>query len=328
MKFRVENSLLILLLFLLFLDTNAQDKKTISPYQPVIDKDCDLTKPSLVQFNVSVWSSKNGYVENLAREDFEIYDGKERQEIKCFEQDNEPTSIGVLFDLSGSMKSSTNHKFSEIPFAVKGLAAFLNKTKSDNDYFFLGFGEKIDLMLDMTKDAKKIQQALNVIARIKPNGNTSFYDTLELGFEKIAASPNRKKVLIAITDGVDNSSRKFDFSDAKKIIKQQDVILYVINILTEEGSGSVTTQVSDGRLSSLVSNSGGSVFYPTNPQQIDEVFEMLAEELKTQYLVGFTAKHSIKGIQWHNIDVKVQIPKEEKKEIGKLSVRTRKGIYF
>ena len=326
MKVRIENFLFILLLFSFsFFYISAQEKQN----SPVQNEDCGLTDLPLVQLNVSVSSSKNGYLKDLTDKDFEIYDGKERQEIEYFKQENKPASIGVLFDLSGSVTSYTNDSFSEAPYAVKGLETFLNQTNPDNDYFLIGFSDKIKLFLDTTKDVKKVQETLNELLKIKPEGNTNFYDALEIGFDKIKKSTSNKKVLILITDGLDTSSQKANLSNVEKIAKQQNVLLYMVNILTKDDFRDINTlEYAENKSGSLIKNSGGRIFYSKKTEDINEVFAMLAEELKTQYTIGFTPKTSSKKNQWRKIEVKVQIPKEKKKEVGKVSVRTKKEIYF
>ena len=326
MKFQIEKILFILLIFSFpFFNISAQEKQ-ISPVQ---NEDCGLTDAPLVQLNVSVSSSKSGYLKDLTYKDFEIYDGKERQEIEFFKQENRPASIGVLFDLSGSVTSYTNDYFSETPYAVRGLETFLNQTNPDNDYFLIGFSDRIKLFLDTTKDVKKVRETLNELLEIKPEGNTNFYDALEIGFGKIKNSTNNKKVLVLITDGLDNSSQKANLSDVEKIAKQQNVLLYMVNILTKDDFRDINTlEYAENKSGSLVKNSGGRVFNSKKTEDVNKVFAMLAEELKTQYTICFTPKTSSKKNHWRKIEVKIQIPKEREKEFGKVSVRTKKEIYF
>lgn len=183
-----------------------------------------------VSLTVSVWNKDYGYLKNLIAKDFEVYEKKQPFEITSFKQEDEPMSIGILVDLSGSM----GHSLNRIPYAVDGLIEFINRSNPENQYFIVGFGKEQTVILDETSDKAKIQNALRTVASSKAKGNTSLYETLSSGLERVSNGKFRKKSLIVVSDGMDNSSQKQDFGDLKKLSKRTDTLLYFFNFITSK----------------------------------------------------------------------------------------------
>jgi Ca-activated chloride channel family protein len=328
MKLIIKNLFFFCFILFSFIGTNAQDKTDLPPPLPVEDDvDCVLTAPELTRFNVSVWSSKKGFLNDLTYKDFEVYDEREKQEILFFSRNNAPVSVGILLDLSGSMRFSESSKYNEIPFVVEGLISFINKSNPQNEYFIVGFAKDASVLLDTTQNKKEIENALKTILTIKPDGNTSVYDALDLGFEKISKGKFDKKVLLVISDGMDNNSDKYDFGDIKKINRKENALIYMVNFITNfRDSGSLEMIGSVAQFETLTENSGGRIFYPKNRGEVIGSFELLAEELKNQYIIGFASNSSEKD-KWRDIKIEFNLPKEKKKEYGKIYVRAANGYY-
>jgi Ca-activated chloride channel homolog len=322
---------LILALFLSVSVAEAQ-KPSVSPTPPLENKDCGLVQPDLVKLNVSVWGKNKGYLKGLNDRDFEVSDGKNKQKIECFAQKDLPVSVGILFDLSESMQSLRNADLIEIPSAVEGLTSFINAGNPQNEYFIIGFAEKPTTLLEPTQDKKQIENALKALVSVKPEGNTSVYDAMAQGFEKLSGGKFNKKILLVISDGMDNSSKNSDFADIKNRIKQNsDVMIYQVNIIIDEADlrSSIAMNEQVNWFERLTENSGGTIFYPKSRARTIEAFKLLADELKSQYLIGFNSKQSSRDKKdWHEVKVNLNLPKEKKEEAGKITIRTQKGFYF
>jgi Ca-activated chloride channel homolog len=303
----------------------------VSPTPPTDEnKVCGLTSPEIVTLNVSVWSKNKGYLKGLNYKDFEVFDGKDRQDIEFFSQKDEPISVGILFDLSASMQSLKNSKLNEVPFAIEGLISFINKSNPQNEYFIVGFAREVAVLLEPTQDKKQIESTLKTIVSLKPDGSTSVYGAINTGFDKISSSKFNKKILLVISDGVDNNSKKIDVANMKKKSKQnQNVMISLMNIITDEDPRLEDFSGSKGVFETLTENSGGQIFYPKSRRQVIESFETLADELKNQYIIGFVPKDSSKEQEsWHKVKINVNLSKETMQENGKVFVRAQKGFYF
>jgi Ca-activated chloride channel family protein len=320
--------ILILLLFLVPIARAQQP--AVSPTPLTENEDCGLTTPELVTLNVSVWSKNKGYLKDLTHKNFEIFDGKDKQTIEYFSQTDEPASIGILFDLSESVQNLRNSRLNEVALAVEGLRTFINAANSKNEYFIVAFANETKVLLDPTQDKNEIESALKTLAEVKPKNGTSFFDAVDQGFAKISGGKFDKKILLVVSDAADTNSKTL-FSSIKKQSRQNPgVLLYQIDIMTENtDTGSLYEMQSAAFFQELAGDSGGRVFSPTNREEIREAFESLAEELKSQYKIGFSpADSDATKKDWRSIKINLNLPAEKKAESGKISVRARKGFYF
>jgi Ca-activated chloride channel homolog len=318
---------LILSVFLCVSSTEAQNP-AVSPADD--DETCGLLVPELVTLNVSVWSKNKGYLNNLTHKNFEIFDGKNKHSIEYFKQTDEPVSVGIIFDLSESMQNLWNSKLNEVPMAVEGLVSFINAGNSKNEYFIVAFANETAVLLEPTQDKSEIESALKMLAAVEPKSGTSFFDAVDKGFAKISSGKFDKKILLVVSDAADTNS-KINFSNIKKRNRQNpDVLIYQVDIRTDNSDpGSLQEMQSAAFFQELAENSGGRIFSPKNREEISEAFKSLAEELKSQYKIGFTPAFSGEAKKsWRNLKVNLILPAEKKAEFGKVSVRAQKGLYF
>lgn len=325
MKSQITNIGLILILFFSFLIIKAQENGDLAVSQAVeVEDQCGL-KSNLVQIDVSAWSNKKGFLQDLTHKDFEIYDEKEIQPIICFKKSDEPISIGILLDLSESVKKQERKTINEIPFAVEGLINFINKSNPQNEYFIVGFSKDVSTILEPSQDKKEINDALQKVLKTEPKGNTSVFDAMDFGFEKLTKGKHDKKVLLVISDGLDNSSKKSDYGEIKKQSRKQNALVYLINILTTDNLYLLSLNNSTDRFGNLTEISGGRMFFPKNRAEVVGAFELLSDELNNQYLIGYVFDGSKTDEKWHDVEVKLNLPKEKRKDFGKIYVRAQKG---
>ena len=266
--------------FLCAAGAEAQNPAVLPASTPV-EAECGLIASEMVTLNLSVWSKNKGYLRGLSDKNFEIFDGKTKQPIEFFKQQDEPLSVGILFDLSDSMENRAGQ--SEIPLAVDGLISFINASNPQNEYFIIAFAREAATLLEPTQNRKEIETALKILLSGKKGGNTSFFDALNGGFEKLSKGRFDKKMLLVVSDGVDNNSKN-NFADIKrKTAQNSNVMLYQINLLTDSlDDGSLEALQSANFFERIVEKNGGRVFYPKNRRQTTEAFETLTDELKSQ----------------------------------------------
>lgn len=285
------------------------------------------TKENLIFIDVSVWNKKN-FIKDLQENNFEILEKKKKLKIRYVNQTNEPASVGILFDTSGSTVSTQQSEFSEIPLAVDGLIRFINQSNAANEYFFVSFAKEPEVLFDFTQESKVIENALKKVLSTKPEGNTSIFDALDLGYKKVLKGKYRKKILLVISDGEDNSSRKIDYGDIKKLSKRENVQIYSVNILRKDEFALMLLLQSADRFKELAENSGGRVLYPRNLGEIHQAFNLIAEELKSQYTIGFEIDKAAEKKSWNKIKVKVNLSDKERDSFGKISVLFPEGYYY
>jgi Ca-activated chloride channel family protein len=256
---------------------------------------------------VSVTDPLNRYVTGLEKEHFKVFEDKVEQQVIHFTQESAPISVGIIFDVSGSMKDNNN-----IGSAKNAIIRFLQSGNPEDEYFLVTFNQKTTLLQSFTRESTTIQ---NEVAFKTPGGRTALYDAVYMGLDQIKGAKNEKKALILITDGEDNSSR-YSATEVREFAKESDVQIYGIG---EEG------KLGYGRseIHNIVSITGGRDFYPNNFNELDYYIDLIHAELRNQYILGYVPTNKIHDGKWRKIRVKLDPPAG----LPKLIVNTKEGYY-
>jgi Ca-activated chloride channel homolog len=270
-------------------------------------------KTDLVTLTLTVTDLYGRYVSGLDKNSFTISDNNQEQEITYFSDSDAPVSLGVLFDVSGSMGGEKIQK------ARKALARFIDSSHPNDEYFLIAFSSRAQLLLDRTRDGDAVLQKLTLV---NPRQNTALYDAVYLGIERVTRGSHQKRALLIISDGQDNASR-YNFGEVRRLMKESDVVTYAVGII---GAGDASSQVGmqgQAFLDELTSVTGGKSFYPASDIEMDEIFERIAIELRHQYSVGYTPKDFQPDGKWRKVKVKVK----PRRGLPRLTVRSREGYY-
>ena len=272
-----------------------------------------ITNTDLITFTVTVTDTYGRYVSGLGKGAFTVLDEKKPQEITYFSDDDSPVSVGVIFDVSGSMSGD------KIKRAREALSKFIQTSHNMDEYFLIAFNSRAQLLLDKTRDGN---QVLDKLTFVQTKNNTALYDACYLGVEKVQRGAHPKRALLLISDGQDNNSR-YTFNELRRLLKESDVTLYGIGILSGSDAGSSMGMEGQGILDELASVSGGKAFFPRSNPEMDDIFEQIALELRHQYSIGYKPLNFSNDGRWHKIKVKVTPPRG----LPKLFVRAKEGYY-
>jgi Ca-activated chloride channel family protein len=307
----------ILLVGVLLFSSFGSFAQTSSPTPPPSSED-DLENPikvktDLVTLTLTVTDLYGRYVSGLDKKAFTIIDNNQEQEITYFSDADAPISIGIVFDVSGSMSRE------KIAKSRRALEKFINTSHPSDEYSLISFNDRAKLLLDRTRDGEALLQKLTLI---ETKGNTALYDAVYLGVERVMRGTRQKKALLVISDGQDNSSR-YNFSEVRRTMKESDVVIYGVGILDGRDAGSMEGIQGQAFLDELASVTGGKSFYPQTDIELDEIFERIALELRHQYSIGYTPKDFAPDGKWHKVKTKVKPPRG----LPRLTVRSREGYY-
>ncbi len=284
---------------------------------PVIDNDSIdnvvRVKTDLVTLTLTVTDVYGRFVSGLKQDAFTIYDNGEKQDITFFSDADSPISIGIVFDVSGSMNSE------KIAKARKALEKFVNMSHPSDEYFLIAFSNKANLLMDRTRDAEAV---LSKLTLIKPKDDTALYDACYLGIERVTRGTHRKKALLIISDGQDNASR-YNFGEVRRLMKESDVVTYAVGIVDVQDLTSRVGMQGQAFLDELTSVTGGRSFYPNSDVEMEEIFERIALELRHQYSIGYTPKDFELNGKWRKVKTKIKPPRG----LPRLTVRGREGYY-
>jgi len=286
--------------------TKAQDPAP-QKQSPTLKVDVDL-----VLVNATVTDPQNRYVTGLEPDHFQIWEDKIEQKIAYFSAEDVPVSLGVIFDISGSMKD-------KISIARDAAVTFLKTGNPDDEYFLVEFANRPEVAEDFTSDITRLQNRL-IFAPAK--GMTAMYDSVYLGLEKLKEGSNPKKALLLITDGEDNRSR-YTFSNVRDFVKEQDVQIYSIGIVDAFSSQLGTGRSGRAMIEELADLTGGRAFFPDSVYELEDICTKIAVELKNQYVIGYESTNEAKDGKWRKLRMKVNPPPG----LPRLNVRSKSGYY-
>jgi Ca-activated chloride channel homolog len=284
-----------------------------TPQRPdIVSNEPVLVNTDLISFNVTVTDIYGRFVSGLSKKAFAVYDDKEAEDITFFSDDDAPLSIGVVFDLTGSMSGEKVNR------AKEALSHFFETSLDKDEYFLITLQSgRAFLTMDRTRDSKTILEKLTFV---QTKGNTAFYDGVYLAAERVQHGTYPKRAVLVISDGQDNNSR-YTFNDLRKMLKESDVAIYSVGI-EETGNGSLAMEGS-GILDEISGVSGGKAFFPRTNAEMDDIFEQIALELRHQYAIGYRPKEFKPDGRWHHIKVKVIPPRG----LPRLFVRNKEGYF-
>jgi Ca-activated chloride channel family protein len=271
-----------------------------------------IVHSDLITLTVTVTDTYGRFVTGLGKQAFTVFDDKTQQEISFFSDEDAPVSLGIIFDVSGSMSGD------KIMRAREALAKFVDTSHTRDEYFLIGFNNRAQLLLDRTRDSDALMQKLTFV---QTKGQTALYDACYLGVERVTRGAHQKRAVLLISDGQDNSSR-YTLSELRRLLKETDVIIYAIGIVSG-GYGDTLDSTGRAILEELAGLSGGKAFFPSTGAEMNDMFERIALELRTQYSIGYRPSNFANDGKWHKVKVKVQPPRG----FPRLFVRGREGYY-
>ncbi len=275
----------------------------------VSDQNPIVLDTGIVNVTISVTDPYGRFVTGLGKDHFDVFDDKVKQQIAHFSDDDAPVSLGIIYDVSGSMKE-------RIARSIRALSRFIETSHNDDDFFLIGFNDRAKLVQDFTTSG---DQVVSHLMFVQPKGSTALYDAAYLAVEKVQQGRHTKKALLIISDGQDNNSR-YTYKELRNRIKEADVQIYAIGI----------TDIADslagyGRsvLEELTRMTGGRAFFPGgyNEPELVEICTRIALELRHQYSIAFYPTDTTSEARWHKLQVKVNPPKG----LGRLSLTYRDG---
>jgi Ca-activated chloride channel family protein len=253
----------------------------------------------------------NRLVTGLDKENFSVFEGKDPQEIRHFSSEDAPVSLGVIFDMSGSMNS-------KIDRAREAVMEFFKTANPEDEFFMITFADKPEQIADFTSSVDDIQSKLVYTV---PKGRTALLDAIYLGVNKMHQAKYPKRALLIISDGGDNHSR-YTEGEIKSVVKEADVLIYAIGVYdhyfptTEERLGPQL-------LNDVTQLTGGRAFTIDNPNDLADVATKIGIELRNQYVIGYRPKNPTHDGKWRKIKVKLTPPKG----LPPLKVFAKTGYY-
>ena len=181
---------------------------------------------SLVTIPVSIMDRNGRYIPDLRKEDFRIFEDGAEQEVAYFGAIEQPFTVALLLDTSGS----TEFKIEEIQDAA---IAFVDQLRPEDSVMVIEFDDSIDVLSEPTGDRRQLR---NAIRRARSGGGTRLYDAVDFTIQRLNRIKGRKAIVL-FTDGVDTTSRKASYESNVEDAEELDAIVYPVQYDTYAGHG-------------------------------------------------------------------------------------------
>jgi len=267
-------------------------------------------KSELVLLSISVTDQLGRFVTGLRSDHFTVYEDDVPQQVKFFSTDDIPISVGLILDISGSMKS----KIARLREAVR---RFIEWSNPQDEFFAIAFNKQVMLLADFTDG----EVLLTYLPFLRAQGRTALFDAVYEGVLKLRHARHGKRVLLIISDGQDNSSR-YSYGALSRLLKESDVQIYTIGTPDPTLYNTYFEQQGIAILQQLSKLTGGRHFTVMGASLLEAVCATIARELRQQYNIGYISSNTSRDGKWRRI--KIEVAREGGK---KFKVHARRGYY-
>lgn len=260
---------------------------------------------SLVLLDVSVKAPHGGFMTDLNRSNFQVFEDGKQREITHFSKVDEPVSVGLVVDNSGSMRPKR-------PEVVLAGLAFAKQSNPKDEFFVVNFNNAVVRGLPAhTLFTDNLQALRSALYYGTPDGQTALYDAVAYSLKHLEYSHHEKRTLIVISDGGDNVS-KTNFGQLMQLVEASRACIYTVGLYDPEDH-----DATPGVLKKMASVTGGEFFEPAKLDDIIPVFAKISQDIRNSYTIGYTPDETNDKRVYRTVKVAAE------ENSRKLSVRTR-----
>jgi Ca-activated chloride channel homolog len=268
----------------------------------------------MVSLNVTVIDPSNRYVTDLDQADFQIFEDGIKQELAFFNKRQQPIALSLLLDSSASMED-------KLETLQKAATEFVRRLKPADIAQIVDFDSRVEIRQPFTTSKAELEEA---ILETAAGGSTSLHNAIYISLKELrkvkatAEEDVRRQALVVFSDGEDTSSL-VSFEEVLDLAKRSETAIYAIALRNSEPSQSKGFREAEFVMRQLAQETGGRAFFPTRVEDLTGVYAQIADELSSQYTIGYTSKNQQRNGAWRRVIVQVTRPNA--------TPRTKKGYY-
>lgn len=268
----------------------------------------------VVVLNVTVSDAAGRYVTDLKPADFTVFEDGAAQNVAFFARSDLPIALALLLDTSASMED-------KLATAQEAAIGFARHLRREDAAELVEFDRDVRILQDFTNDADRLERA---IRRTSAGGSTSLYNAIYISLKELrkqraaAADDVRRQAIIVLSDGEDTSSL-VAYDEVLDLTKRSATAIYTIGLRSKDENITKRFSEADHVLRTLAQESGGRVFFPTRADELAGIYGRIAEELASQYTLGYVSRNPRHDGAWRRLAVRVA----RENTIA----RTRQGYY-
>ena len=274
----------------------AQSQPRPTPTPPLIFE----TGIEIVNLTVSITDPRDRYVTNLKEEDFQVFEDGIRQELSLFTHENLPISMVLLVDTSASMDE-------KLPTAQAAAVRFAGTLREQDRAQVVQFNDRITVLEDFTADQQRLESA---ISNLRASGPTALHNALYVSLKELSKRKQRgqlrRRAIVLLSDGEDTASLVND-EQVIDLARKAEINIYAISLRPNRAQDRSRLAFSQAAhlLTTLTRETGGQVHFPNSLSELDSVYDRIAEELRTQYNLGYVSANPRRDGKWRRIVVRV-----------------------
>ena len=273
------------------------------------DRPVFSTESDLVVLHATIKDRSGAYVTGLTRDAFAILEDGRPQTPQLFTSEDAPVTVGLLIDSSGSMQPNRDR-------VIAAATTFAEASHAGDELFALAFNDSVSAVLPptapFTSDVAVLQDALK--NTIRAYGRTALFDAIAAGLEYLGRGSHERRVLVIVSDGGDNASQT-TLDEVVTRTQASNAVIYTVAL-----ADPVDRDANPALLGRIAQANGGEAFAPKNVEDITEVLQHIARDIRHTYTIGYVSTNTVRDGAFRQIRLIVHSPDRRR-----LAVRTRVG---
>lgn len=272
------------------------------------------TGVDLVSLTVTVTNRKQEYITGLSQGDFAIFEDGVKQEMTFFSSRKTPIALAILIDSSASMEE-------KLATAQRAASGFVERLAPDDLGSVIDFDNRVTVLQTFTDDRAALKRA---IRQTRADGPTSLHNAVYVALKELrttdvaAAEQIRRQAVVVLSDGEDTASL-VGFEEVLELAKRSDVAIYPIGLQRGATGSPHHFNEAEFVLRQFARETGGKAFFPKAVEELPAIYQRIARELASQYMLGYASNNPRRDGGWRRVVVQVQQPDAV--------VRTKLGYY-
>jgi len=268
----------------------------------------------VVSLNVTVVDNQNRYITDLTEGDFLVFEDGTRQDLIVFNRTSLPIALSLLIDTSASMES-------RMRIAQDAAIGFVRKLRTQDVGQVVDFDSRVEILQDFTNNVDELERSIRTTSA---GGSTALHNALYISLKELAkikaksAEDVRRRAIVVLSDGEDTSSL-VSYEEVLDLAKRSETAVYTIALQAKDAPQTKGFREAEFILRQFAQETGGRSFFPSRIEDLKDVYGQIADELSSQYSIGYASKNTKRDGAWRRIVVQVARPQ--------VVARTKRGYY-
>ncbi len=271
-----------------------------TPPGPVPEQPAFRAGVDIVSLSVTVTTPESTFVTDLSQSDFELFEDGVKQDVQFFTSGKLPIALSLLLDTSASMER-------KIRTAQEAAVGFARHLRPDDLAQVIDFDSRVRILQQFTSDTAELERAIYQTAA---GGSTALHNAIYISLKELkkvrtsTAEQVRREAVVVLSDGEDTSSL-VGFEEVLELAKRSETAIYAIGLRSDESGRRRGFNEAEFVLRQLARETGGRTFFLKDVSELAGIYDLISEELSSQYTLGYVSKNARRDGAWRRVIVRV-----------------------